>query len=141
MGVLLQPIRRWVDTHLVALGVFLFVLGVLLTAFESVRNALSITAFDVTKGVAVSFWGLTVNIMAQLAGPIIYNSALLIAVGLLLRTWRVTFVGFEGTSLGELVVQPPDEENVVWVGKIYANAHDAELAATALGSRLTRVKN
>lgn len=139
MGVLFHPVRRWIDENLVSFGAFLFALGALLTVFESIRSTLSITAIDNSSGVAISFWGLAINIMAQLAGPFIYNGALLVAVGLLLRKWRVTFVGFEGTAPGELLVQAPDHDHIVWVGKTYPNALDAELAAAALASRLTRV--
>jgi hypothetical protein len=63
----------------------------------------------------------------------------LIGVGVLLRSWRVTLVGFENSAPGELVVSEPDENCVVWIGKRYASALDAELAGKALEHRLKRV--
>lgn len=141
MGMLFHPLRRWVDEHLVSVGMFLFALGALLMVFESVRTTLSVTAFENSTGVEISFWGLAINILAQLAAPLMYNSVLLVAVGVLLRNWRVTLVGFEGTAPGDLMVRAPDDEYVVWVGKRYANAHDAEIAAAALATRLKRVQD
>ena len=87
----------------------------------------------------VSVPGLIVYVMSELASPLLYNSVFLISVGLLLRNWRVVIVGFENTPSAELTVDGPDEDKVVWVGKRYANALEADLAVHALSKRLTRV--
>lgn len=97
-------IRKWIDAHLVEVGfVFLF-LGALLTILESFRAAVPIDAYYLgADGATVSVPGLTIYVLSQLAAPLVYNSVLLISVGLLLRNWRVAIVGFENAHSAELV--------------------------------------
>jgi hypothetical protein len=139
MGIFASAARRWIDAHLVTIGVAFLLVGTLLTVFNSLRHALSIPYIDVTSNASVSLAGLTINLMSELAGPLVYNSVFLIAIGVLLRSWRVTLIGFESTPAAQIVVSGPDDDNVVWLGKKYASALDADLAANALAKRLMRV--
>lgn len=140
MSLLIVRLRRWIDANLVQLGFGFLAVGTLLTIFNAVRNALEIPYLSTgSNGASVSAAGLTFNLMSELAAPLVYNSVLFIAVGVLLRSWRVTLVGFEHSQPGDLVVSEPDEDYVVWIGKKYPSALDAELAAKALSHRLTRV--
>lgn len=140
MSISMGGVRNWIDSHLVAIGFAFLFLGTLLTILDSVRVTLSINAYVLGDHRAmVSVPGLIVYVMSELASPLLYNSVFLISVGLLLRNWRVVIVGFENTPSAELTVDGPDEDKVVWVGKRYANALEADLAVHALSKRLTRV--
>ena len=132
-------VRKWIDAHLVGIGFAFLFLGALLTIIESFRAAVPIDAYYLgADGATVSVPGLTVYVMSQLAAPLVYNSVLLITVGLLLRNWRVVMVGFENAHSAELAVEGPDEDKIVWIGRRYVNSFDAELAVHALSNRLTR---
>jgi hypothetical protein len=133
-------IRKWIDANLIATGFWLLAIGLVLTILSSVRSEFQVTYVAIgAEGTSLSPLGLTLSILSELAGPVVYSSVLLIGVGMLLRSWRMTLVGFEHSSPGELVVSKPDENYVVWVGKRYQSALDAELAAKALAHRLKRV--
>lgn len=136
----MRLIRKWVDANLISIGFWLLAIGSVLTGLSSILAEFQITAVAVNaEGTSLSPVGLVLGVLSDLSGPIVYNSVLLISVGVLLRNWRVTLIGFENSARGELVVTKPDENCVVWVGKRYASALDAELAGKALAHRLKRV--
>ena len=126
--------RRWIDANLVRIGIWSFVVGVALIGLTAAMNVFPITGGDGSTSVALMLYFL----MVRVAQPLTYVSALLIGGGVLLRNWRVTLVGFENSPLEELMVHGPDEANVVWIGKRYENAFDAEAAANALANRLAK---
>ena len=66
----------------------------------------------------------------------LWVGAILYAIGRFLAGGLITIVGFEHTPPSKLLVKGPDEQNYVWIGKPYANAIDAELAAKAFSQRL-----
>ena len=139
MGFYASAARKWIDAHLVTVGMAFLLVGTILTVFNALRQALGVSYLDVPSDGSVSLAGLAINLMSELSGPLVFNSVSFIAIGVLLRSWRVTLVGFESTPSEQLVISGPDDDNTVWLGKQYASALDAELAANALAHRLERV--
>jgi hypothetical protein len=138
----MSAVRRFIDRHLVAIGVWSLIVGMLLTIIESLAKSIPIPAIDTAAtsgGVEISVSWVVVTVLSHLAAPLVYNSVLLIAIGVLLRNWRVTVVGFENSKTGEIVIEGPDEANIVWVGKAYPSRHDAQLVTDALAKRLTHI--
>jgi hypothetical protein len=131
---------RWLDRNLVPVGLAFLIAGIAASLLNSLRSSLALGVVDgVGDNTTISTFGLAVHVVAPFAYSLAYNSAFLIAVGLLLRNWRVAIVGFEGTPSNDLVVTGPDDDKTVWVGKRYQSKFDAELAADALSKRLKRV--
>jgi hypothetical protein len=97
-------------------------------------------AFPLTVGEGLSqelsLVGLAAYILVSLANPFTYDSVLLIVAGLLLRASQENLVGFENADESELSVEGPDEANIVWLGRRFSNAFDAEVVASALNARL-----
>jgi hypothetical protein len=52
----------------------------------------------------------------------------------------VTLVGFENATSTEIIVDGPDADKIVWIGRTFRSALDAQLAVDALSKRLTRVQ-
>ena len=123
-------LRRWVDAHLVGIGIAMLVLSIALTSLLAIYQEVSVITSAPSNLVVI---GLV--LAAQLARIFFYLSGFLLGVGVLLRNWQVVLVGFEGTNLNELMVDGPDGNNIVWLGKRYANAFEAEAAFGALERR------
>jgi hypothetical protein len=77
--------RRWIDSHITAIGVWSFVLGLLLLILGRVRVLSDIATMASDGGVA---WpGFLMQGLAGLGGALFQSSVLLIAVGVLVKNW------------------------------------------------------
>lgn len=123
-------LRRWIDAHLVGIGFAILVvsaaLAALLALYQEVWPPTSAPSTALILGLVL---------VSQVSRVLIYLGGFLIGVGVLLRNWQVVLVGFENTDLKEMIVDGPDGDNVVWLGKRYANAFEAEAAFGALETR------
>lgn len=106
-------------------------------ATRAFRRACGITAIaGVAGGATLSAPALTLFGLVVFANALAYNSVWMIAVGVLLKHWRVTLVGFEDAATADIKVDGPDGNNVVWIGRTYGSALDAKLAFEALAERI-----
>jgi hypothetical protein len=125
-------LRRWIDAHLVGLGVAMLTASATLAALLATYQEVWPRTSAPSSTFIVSF-----VLATQLSRVLIYLGGFLIGVGILLRNWQVVIVGFENSDLKELIVDGPDDNNIVWLGKRYSNAFEAEAAFGALEKRAT----
>jgi hypothetical protein len=136
---MIDGLIRWLDGNLIRAGVALLAVGFLFTVVDGVRSALpdALSGLQGTgSDVSVSPLGAMVIVVSSFAYPLAYHSVWLIGLGLLLKHWRVTIVGFEDAKTSDLKVDGPDADKTVWIGRTYANEIDARLAFDALSKRI-----
>jgi len=133
----MKGLIRWLDGNLALLGVWFLFVGLFLVGLEAVRAASSISAIDgAAGGATLSVPALILLAMAGFSEALVYNGVWMIAMGVLLKRWRVTLVGFEDAVSADIKVDGPDDQNVVWIGRTYATTLDARLAFDALARRI-----
>lgn len=133
---MIKRLRSWIDGNILVIGVILFCIGMVGVALGGVRDLVPFTLNASGVGGEPSPIGVALHLLFAIANPLAYNSVLLIVAGLVLRAGTANLVGFEHTARNELVVDGPDSDNVVWLGKPFANTFDAEVAAQALARRM-----
>lgn len=134
---MITRLRSWIDDNILVIGVILLCIGFTGVAVGAIRDLVPLSLNASGIGGEPSPIGIVTNLLYAVSGPLAYNSVLLIVAGLVLRVGKVELVGFEHTAQNELVVDGPDHDNVVWLGKRFTNTFDAEVAAQALARRMT----
>ena len=137
---MIKRLRSWIDDNILVIGVILLCIGLVGVALGAVRDLVPFMLNASGAGGEPSPIGVALHLLYAIASPLAYNSVLLIVAGLVLRAGRAELVGFEHTAKNELVVDGPDDEHVVWLGKRFANTFDAEVAAQALARRMTTLE-
>lgn len=132
------PHLNWLERHLSAIGLWMFLAGILLLiigsvgeTLSSVANASSARSWPPVAGI---FW----RVVSGLAHPLIYNGVVLYLVGRLMGAWTISVVGFDHSDGDTLRLKGPDERNTVWIGRRYEAVLDAEAAAHALQRRFRK---
>jgi hypothetical protein len=124
-------LRSWIDRHILMIGVVMLFVGVAAWILAGIRGLVP----AIIEPGELSMIGLFLTVLAALAGPLTYNSVLLIVTGLLLKRGEQTLVGFEHTAAADLRVEGPDANGTVWLGRQFHTSFDAEVAASALAAR------
>jgi hypothetical protein len=66
----------------------------------------------------------------------ILASAVLFVGAKIFETRTLMSVGYDTVDASKIAVKGPDSDNVVWVGRRYGSAHEAEVVATAFAERI-----
>jgi hypothetical protein len=134
--------KHWIDRNLRSIGLVMFIIGMILLTLETAFALIEVATGNVQWNFMDSSLGLPMRIL-YVASMHYVLGALLVGLGVALYCVSkfldmsiITIVGFERTPPSELIVRGPDEHNVIWIGKAYKNAVDAELAKQAFSQRI-----
>lgn len=136
--------RHWMDRNLTKIGLILFAVGVFLLTLGIIGVFVELVTGSPQWQFGPGPWGFLKGILyvarlnyglGTLLAPI---GAVFYCLGRFLEVGLVTIVGFERTPPSELIVRGPDDQHIVWIGKPYKNAVDAELAKQAFSQRIGR---
>jgi hypothetical protein len=136
--------RHWMDRNLARVGLIMFGVGLFLLILGTIGVFVELVTGSPQWQFGAGPWGFLKEVLyvarfeyglGALLAPI---GAAFYCLGRFLEVGLVTIVGFEKTPPSELIVKGPDDQNIVWIGKPYKNAVDAELAARAFSQRIGR---
>jgi hypothetical protein len=134
--------KRWMDRHLADIGFVMFSIGMVLLTLGTVAVLIEQVTNSPQWGFSRDAWGVFKGIVwvsslhYGLGAALAWIGAIFYVLGRFLESSQVTIVGFGQTAPSELIMEGPDENNVVWIGKPYKNAIDAELAAKVFRERI-----
>jgi len=130
------------DRNLSRVGLIMFGVGVFLLALGIIAVFVELVTGSQQWQFGPGPWGYLKSVLyvarfdyglGTILTPI---GAAFYCLGRFLEVGIVTIVGFERTPPSELIVKGPDDQNIVWIGKPYKNAVDAELARQAFSQRI-----
>lgn len=125
------------DTKRSKIGLTCLVGSIATVVVPSVVDAvLKASATDFTSSARYIFLGTLVVDFRYIFEQFVYAATIFFVGAKFLESRTILSVGFDKIDRDKMAVRGPDENNMVWVGRRYATALEAEAVSAAMSERI-----